>query len=168
MNKEGIKMGHLYPKNVSKWIIYKLFDNWVKYGNEKRTYSTGFLDEPKPLTRKEIVDHFMYKIKQMQYAIKTIKKDESLIFTEDIEMQEETIKTLKDLLYNCFVVGCAEGTNEREYKYMLNIAIDECLAIWKYHKFVYKNDKEEWFLDLNYMQKQEKQLEDLVIKYVDM
>jgi hypothetical protein len=127
-----IKLGHLYPTNISKYLIYKLYTNWY----DKDKFNKGFsvseelLDSPTPLIKEEVIQHFMKSIKRMELAIEIVRKDDSTIFKEDIIEQEKVIKLLTSLMES-FGVSCADGLYLEEWA--LDMAIQECLAIWKEH-----------------------------------
>lgn len=114
-------MGHLYPENISKYLIHKLFRNWVEKDE---------LNNPKPLKIKEVVQYFMGKIKQMRRVIVLVENK------EDIEL-------LTKLMEEKFGVNCAEECYLDES--MLKMTINECLAVWKGRGIVIEiND--EWFI----------------------
>lgn len=146
-------MGHLYPENISKYLIHKLFRNWMDEEEyESGFISKGFLNNPKPLKIEETVQYFIEKINQMKRIIISQYK------TEDI-------KLLKRLMEKEFGVNCAEGCYLD--KDMLEMTINECLAIWSEKKYV-KKTKDGWILDMEKYRKSGKELEDLYIKYIDM
>lgn len=138
-------MGHLYPTNISKYLIYKLFTNW--FDKDKRNkglvVSKEILDSPKPLKKEDAINHFRKNQKRMEFAISIVKKDDSTIFQEGIVEQEKTIKLLETLMEKNFGVSCADGLEINEWA--LDMAIQECLAIWLDHGIV-EVINDEWFL----------------------
>ncbi len=148
-------MGHLYPGNISEYLIFKLFRNWW----DKDGCTSTPRDIPKPLIVKDVIEHFLKRIKRMRYAIDVVDKDVSKIFTEDIIMQEKTVKMLKNIMQKDFGVGCAEGGYMDEG--MLDMAIYECLGTWESHGIVEEINKE-WFFKKEFYNGN-KRLNDIII-----
>ncbi len=124
-------MGHLYPENISKYLVHKLFTNWL---NRKKLDSGCFVDEgilekPKPLKVYDIINHFTKKISQMNQIISLLSS-------------EKDIKLLTNLMKRNFGVNSAEGCYLDSE--MIKMAIYECLGTWKNYGIVKEIDKE-WF-----------------------
>jgi len=138
-------LGHLYPTNISKYLIYELFANWYnrKKINKGSSISKELLASPRPLRKKDVISHFKKNLKRMELAIEIVKKDKSMIFQEDITKQEETTKLLNKLMEENFGVSCAEGCYFDEE--MIDMAVQECLATWLDHGIV-ELINDEWFL----------------------
>lgn len=138
-------MGHLYPTNISKYLIYKLFTNWFDKDKQNKGFSVSkeILESPKPLKKEDAINHFRKNQKRMELAISIVKRDERTIFREELIEQEKTIKLLKTLMGKNFGVSCADGLEINEWA--LDMAIQECLATWLDHGIV-EVINDEWFL----------------------
>jgi hypothetical protein len=155
-------MGHLYPSNISKYLLYKMYENNLEK-DYKKTGSCNYTDKPRPLSVAGAVNHFMKKINRMQFAMKYIEENNDLIFSEDIEKQEKALKLLQRLTEQEFGCNAADGSFlEPE---MIEMAVSEVLSCWLGDNIVYKKDKN-WYLNLKCLT--DKDLKDYIIEYIDM
>jgi len=155
-------MGHLYPTNISKYMLYKLYSNTLEE-NHKKTGSCTYAIEPRPLLIYDVIKHFMKQIDRMKFAMKSVKNNNDLIFSEDIEKQEKTIKLLKKLTRQEFGCNAADGSSLESY--MIEMAATEVLAYWFSDKIVYKKE-DGWYLNLECLK--DRNFKELIIDYIDM
>lgn len=146
-------MGHMYPENISKYLLLKLFGGCFD--------DNGLKESPIKITIPEFANYFIDKISQMDTIIEKMEN-------------EEDIKLLTELKEENYGVTCAEGVYFD--KGMIKWAISDCLYYSCKHGIVNKMDNihgledDYYYFDLKEYRRLKdetgKEIEDYIIKYI--